>query len=360
MRPGGTPFPRALLIVASLAGTLACNDGSVARPSRTYRMGFSELGPSATDTALAVQSVMMWSTRADAGITHIGVPWRLLLDGFTPETLVTVIVRPLIAFYRSRGFQVVITLDVTNGLARDQEAPDLVQRGRSITEPAIQQLYRSYVDAIDTIIRPDYLGLAAETNLIRFAAPAPVYAAVVQMTNDAATALRARHTTSLLYVSEQVETAWGRLGGGGSYVGIHQDLVDFPFMDVVGLSSYPYLGGFADPSDVPLDYYSRIGDESGKRVMVVEGGWASASLPGLPSSPQEEARWISHEAQLLERARALFLFQLEFADIDTTTIPPPLPPNIGLFTTLGMVDSQLRPKPALATWDSLFALPRVP
>lgn len=42
------------------------------------------------------------------------------------------------------GLPVIITLDVTDGLARDREAPHLVAAGRSITEPAVQQLYHEY------------------------------------------------------------------------------------------------------------------------------------------------------------------------------------------------------------------------
>ena len=132
--------------------------------------------------------------------------------------------------------------------------------------------------ALDTIMHPDYLGLAAETNLIKAAAPAPVYAAVVAMTNAAAADVRAVDPTRQLYVSVQVETAWGRLGNGGAYIGIAQDYADFPFIDAFGLSSYPYLGGFADPDSMP-DGLLLAARRPAMRtpVMVVEGGWSSAS-----------------------------------------------------------------------------------
>jgi len=127
-----------------------------------------------------------------------------------------------------------------------------VALGKSITDPAIQQVYREYVAAVDTILRPEYLSLAAETNLVRAIAPASLYSAVVTMTNDAATERRANATTAKLMISVQVEVAWGKLQGG-PYVGIAQDRTDFPFLDALGLSSYPYLGGYADPNDVPDD-----------------------------------------------------------------------------------------------------------
>ncbi len=70
---------------------------------------------------------------------------------------------------------------------------------------AVQLLYRKYAIAIDSILGTDYLGLAAENDLIRLAAPANVYAAVVTMTNDAAADIYWRDATRLLYVSLQVD-----------------------------------------------------------------------------------------------------------------------------------------------------------
>ncbi|MBK7258755.1 MAG: hypothetical protein IPI01_13355 [Ignavibacteriae bacterium] len=36
------------------------------------------------------------------------------------------------------------------------------------------------------------------------------------------------------------------------------DFADFPFIDELGLSSYPYLSGFTAPEQIPPDYYSRL------------------------------------------------------------------------------------------------------
>jgi hypothetical protein len=251
-----------------------------------------------------------------------------------------------------------VTIDVTNGLARDSEAPALVAARRSITEPAIQRLYRDYVRTLVDMLHPDYLGLAAETNLIRQIAPRPVYNAVVRMTNDAASDIRRSHAPSVLpiYVSVQVETAWGRLGPQREYVGIDQDLRDFPFITVLALSSYPYLGGFKDPKEIPLDYYARVKGSRSLPVMVVEGGWPSASVRGVfSSSPEMQARYIARQSQLLEQANAIGVFQLSFTDLDLGSFPKPVPTILPLFATLGLVDVNLRPKLALAAWDTIFA-----
>jgi hypothetical protein len=90
--------------------------------------------------------------------------------------------------------------------------------------------------------------------------------------------------------------------------------------------------------------------------MVVEGGWPSASVRGVfSSSPEMQARYITRQSQLLDQANAIGVFQLSFADLDLGSFPKPVPTILPLFATLGLVDVNLRPKPALAAWDSIFA-----
>ena len=133
---------------------------------------------------------------------------------------------------------------------------------------------------------------------------------------------------------------------------------DFPFVNVLGLSSYPYLGGFTEPEQIPLDYYARVRGARALPVMVVEGGWPSASVRGMfSSSPEMQARYVARQSKLLEQAQVLAVFQLSFTDLDLRTFPKPVPAILPLFATLGLVDANLRPKPALATWDKIFARP---
>ncbi|MDQ6634415.1 MAG: hypothetical protein M3Z10_06610 [Gemmatimonadota bacterium] len=145
----------------------------------------------------------------------------------------------------------------------------------------MQRVYREYAVAFDSIVHPKYLALAMETNLIRLLAVAPVYSAVVAMTNGAAQQIRAAGSTTPLMVSVQVDVAWGR--PTGSFVGIQQDRTDFPFVQALGLSSYPYLMGFTAPEEIPIDYYSRLVATAPLPMMVVEGGWTSGAVSGSRS-----------------------------------------------------------------------------
>lgn len=352
---------RTLRLALAMACTAACSGSGAAgpaAPSRTYRMGFSDFPPRFTDQAYHA-NLDAWLPRADGAIMHVSPPWKELLAGARPDSLVIIRDLTIANVYHARGLTIFATVDVTNGLNRALEHPDLVAAGRSITEPAIQALERAWLIAFDSLIQPDYLGLAAETNLIRDAAPANVYAAVVTMANAGAADVLARRPSQRLYVSVQVEDAWGKLGGPPGYAGVERDFADFPFLDALGLSSYPYFG-YADPADVPLDYYARLRNGRRTPMMVVEGGWTSASVGTITSDPAKQARYLDRHRQILDSVRAIAWLQLDFADFDTTGAGAPPGSVLPLFAHIGDVTVDLTPKPALAAWDSLFALPLRP
>jgi hypothetical protein len=350
-------------LAANLALGLAliscANSTSSTREPRSFRMGFSATPPR-LDLQSALRTIDMWSTRSDAALLPLTPPWKAMLADTNPAVIIKRDQVDLVKLYRSRNLAVIAMVDATDGLARDKEAPELVAAGRSIKEPAIQALYREYVIAVDSMLHPDYLALAMETNLIRAAAPADVYAAVVTMTNATASTLRTQQTTAKLHVSVQVETAWGRLPSTGQYVGIATDLRDFPFMQAIGLSSYPFLGGFNEPEDVPLDYYSRVAGTSNLPVLVVEGGWSSGSVTGVVTSPDKQARWIARQMDILQRAHGIGLLQITFTDLDLSSYNVPSGSILPLFAQLGLVDKDFAPKPALAEWDKGFARPLRP
>ncbi len=345
---------RHLLALALMAG-LACNkDGATGpgAPARGYVMGFSAIPPRA-DTTLLLETLTLATAHSDAGLIQLEIPWAILLADTAAATEVRVVRLPLVNYYRGQGLRIVVALDATDGLNRAAEAPELVTLGRSITDTMVQRLYREYVAAVDSILLPDYLSLAAETNLVRAAAPDSVYQALRTMVNAAAQARSGAGRGGNLMVSVQVETAWGKLQQTGVFEGIAQDRTDFPFIHALGLSSYPYLGGFTDPDSIPDDYYSALTTGAPLPMVVLEGGWPSVPDGILASSPAMQARYITRQARLLDRVDAAGWFQITFTDLDLAGIPN-VPPSLALFAHLGLVDSALTPKPALASWDSVL------
>jgi hypothetical protein len=346
----------AVLVLTMVA---ACGGGAQSSTAtRTWRMGFSPIPPRPT-TAAVIDGIDRWSQRAEIAAIHEELPWTDLLGGMSPDDILNRDKVDLVTYMRGKGLQLYFMADLTDGLSRGEEAPQLRALGRSITEPAVQQAYRSYVLAVVRKLNPEIIGLAAETNLIRAAASPAIYAGVVAAANAAAADLRTAGSPATLMFSVQVETAWGILGGNTGYAGVENDFGDFPFAQMLGLSSYPYFA-FAQPEDIPTEYYNRLLNGRTLPAMVVEGGWTSAAVGSIQSSPALQARYVTHHAQLLDAVRARGLIQLVFADIDLASFPPPIPAILPLFVNIGLADSNFNPKPALAAWDALHRRPLTP
>lgn len=324
-------------------------------------MGFTGFPPRQGDLPLILRTIDLWATRADTALLLYDPPWARLLAGEDPEALVRANELGLANYYRGKGLRIVATIDATNGLDRSADSPGLQALGRSLTEPAVRDAYVRYVGAFASVIRPEYLSVASETNLVRAAAPPALYAALVDAGNRAAAEAKRVAPSTRVFATVQVEVAWGRLVPGGAFVGIARDRSDFPFGEAIGLSSYPYLAGFVEPEELPLEYYVRL-LEGGVPLplLVIEGGWTSASLGGLVSSTDKQRRYLERHVRILDTARAAAFFQITFTDLDLAGTPAPPGSSLPLFAALGLVDVNLQPKPALSVWDAAFRRPYRP
>jgi len=334
-------LPLALALACMVASCSKKSATSPGLPPRSYLMGFAAGGPG-NDFNVALQAIEMWNTRSDAAMFFSEPPWDSMLAGIRPDSLVIRNQLALANYYHGNGKKLVVLIDPENGLNRGSDSQQLVSAGRSITEPAIRQLFYNYAVAMDTILKPDYFGASAETNLIRGAAPAPLYQAVVTMISTV-----------------QVDWAWGKLGNGGSYLGVDQDRADFSFMQVLGLSSYPYFA-YALPESVPSDYYTRLVQSAPIPVMKIEGGWTSANLPAnnVVSTPDIQRRYFIREGELLDQAHAIGWLTLSFTDLDLSQIVLPPGYDVTPFAYLGLVDKSLVAKPSLSVWDATFQRPK--
>ncbi len=349
-----------LVLCAACKKHGAANSGNNTASTRSYRMGFATSAPRPVLTEI-IQSLNTWKTHADAAIISTEVPWDSLLNGEDPVTYALQNYQSLVNVYRSANFKLWIYIDPENGLARQRDSDPLVARGKSITQVDIQRVYGRFVVVMDSVFHPDHLGLALETNLIRLAAPDSIYQGFKQAVNNAAIQVRAIDPNVRLSVSVQAEVAWGRLGATGpnsQFIGIATDYADFPFLQELGISSYPYLT-YTDPADMPLNYYAQLTTGHATPVFVSEGGWTASNIDAysVQSSPARQQAYIRRQGQLLAQANAIGLFQLTFTDLSLSSWPAADSAELIPFAFLGMVDSNFVAKPALTTWDSLRLQP---
>jgi hypothetical protein len=309
---------------------------------RTYKMGFANYPPRYTTTDI-LENLRQWSSVAEVALIFEEPPWSQLLGGMTPEEVVETDYVPIVNLFRSNKLELIFMGDPAGELERGKDSLSLQQAGRSIVEPEIQDLFRKFVLAINKFLKPEVIGLGAETNLVRLHGTKEFYNSVKQVSNDCANDLKYAGFSGKLLSSIQVEIAWG-YAQGGIYQGIQQDLDDFSFANIVGLSSYPYFV-FQVPSDIPNNYYSKL---TTKPMAFIEGGWNSESVNGRVSSEYMQAQFLNKNSVLLSGIKAKYWTQLMYADIAPGWFPLD-------FQNLGITRSDWTHKPAFNVWKNILS-----
>ncbi|HEX3112605.1 MAG TPA: hypothetical protein VHU20_05020, partial [Candidatus Eisenbacteria bacterium] len=110
----------ALLLAAALSVRCSGDDDNPTGPGatpRTYRMGFSGIPPR-SNLALTIQTIDLWSLRADQALVLSEPPWTALLSGIPADSAVRATQLGLVNYYRSKGLRIIVSVDPTNGLNR--------------------------------------------------------------------------------------------------------------------------------------------------------------------------------------------------------------------------------------------------
>ena len=316
-------------------------------------MGFSPIPPK-MDMQTALKNLNEWSKHADGAIDHRDVPWKFLLGGGKPEEYIRKEVMDLMAAFRNKSFLIVCTVDLADGIDRAKEARELRELKRSIAEPEVQKAYVGYVETFAKMVQPDYLGLGSEVNLLEANFPQKTTDGMLKMCAEAAERVKKVSPKTKLYVSVQVDWAWGKLGNPKGNEGCERIFKEFPYIQALGVSSYPAFG-FSEPEQIPDDYYRKLLNGRKLPILMVEGGWPSTNTEPVKSSPEKQARWVKKLAAVLDDCDAKFVGLLMYADLDLSSFPQFQGTVLPLFATMGMTDTNWNPMPALKEWDLLFA-----
>jgi len=318
-------------------------------------MGWGLQPPKPTEESI-IATAMAMSQVAEFGIIQQAVPWARLFAGATIEEMVAE-TKGLADFLRALGLQVVFLVDPLDGLNRTLEPPELVEAGRSILEPEIRALHEAYVLEAAREIRPAYYGLASEINTLAAHGDPVLYAELVDLNNTLAPQIRAIAPSAQVFVSFQVDDAWNLFPLPPPQID-HFALIDDFDIDALGLSSYPVFVWEA-PDQIPDTYFSRFRDATDLPLILVEGGWSSEDVGGVQGTLEEQAAFFRRFEELLDGVEAPLWVMLIFADFDVASfgLPPNREASLSNFAFMGIVDSELQPKPSFSVWEEILSRP---
>jgi hypothetical protein len=329
---------------------------------RAYRMGWFTVAPQPSVQSL-LDTFPVAASSSDAVWVQREVPWSRILAGTPMDTVLDEDWDAFIAFCRGLGLRVSILVDPLDGLDRTRESNETRAAGRTLNEPELRALHEQWVELVAARYQPDYLGLASEINSLAARGDPVLYGNIRDMCNRLALAVRAVAPETKVFVSFQVDEAWGRPPIPPSDLD-HFALTREFDVDVFGLSSYPSFF-FESPTDIPDDYFRRMHVAAGKPVILFEGGWSSDPL-GQGESPATlaaQAAYVQRLFELLDLVEAELAILLLFADMDLDAYAAAAPglnvDGLKAFSKMALVRSDLSPKPAFEVWKQRFSMPYV-
>ncbi len=192
---------------------------------------------------------------------------------------------------------------------------------------------------------PRFFGLGVEIDT-QWRAHPDEFDRFVDLFAAVADAVHAASPDTMVFTAFQLE----RLSGmhGGLFGGVNDPdaaawelLERFPDADAIGFTTYPGLV-FADPDDIPADYYSRLVGLSGDRpILFTEMGWqAEGAFGEWSGTPEHQARFVERFRELIDGVDVAFYVWSFLFDQE---IPEP-------FATMGLITADGTERPSWEAW----------
>jgi hypothetical protein len=218
---------------------------------------------------------------------------------------------------------------------------------------AQRQRFLDAVTAVARDLRPEFLALGVETNRLYQSDPAS-FEGFVRGYAEAYEAVKKVSPGTRVFTIWQLELMRGTayLMTARQETAPQWDLLARFKLDVAAYTTYPYLH-FADPKDVPDDYYADAAKRNAAPIAFTEIGWPSADLGGAATgsayggTPEEQAAFVARFFALT-RALAPALALWSFPN-DLGSAAP------GTYASISLRRNDGTPKPALAAWQAGIA-----
>lgn len=373
------------LLVLSLA-TLACGEFSAAVPTpvcmptadavkaqadaRPYHMGFTRWPPEATLEGLARMDAFL-AAHGDMTALHFdgGVPWPEALTDTLSTGVIDSWTSTRNAIPASHTLLVSITpLDMTRsklasywGNSDNQPLPK-PWGTYALDHSDVKTAYLNYARQVIEFFHPDYLAIGIEVNVAQVNAP-ETWSGYKNLHRFIYENLKAEYPSLPVFATFTVSHMSGL--DGGDQVRQKSEIESLlPYLDLIGLSAYPYgwmyANGKADP--IPDDFFAPA-LSFGKPLGVTESGAPSYGFSAYGKnyefSEEYQARWVDFLMQQAGKHR--FEFTVAFTGIDYDKLIADMPADVRELATIwvytGLQRSDGCDKLALSRWDAYLNLP---
>ena len=357
----------ALGLIAMLAAG-ACGEGSdndraggergpgptVVRPEtagepRSLRLGFSSLPPERTSDSY-IQAFATAAQYADAILVQRTPPWEDFLPGGSVSKQTadgTRLETELLEQYDE--LELFYAIDPTDGVvqrSRLANLPPQIDPQVGFSDQRVRDAFIAYATYVAKNYEPEYLALGVEVNMTYERAPEQ-FEAFLTLYNEAFDIVKANSPKTKVFPTFQLEDLEGAFGK------VHPprwELIERfrGRMDVLAISTYPFLGDAKSAADIRPDYYAQLKPRWEGEIIISETGYPSAPVEGRVTVGTETDQQ-SYVQRLLEETNSLGVSMvIWFAALDPAFASSG---TTAVFKDIGLRKSDGSNKLGWATWE---------
>lgn len=345
----------------SATATAAGPGSTVTRPQpagepRTVRLGFSSLPPERTSESY-IGAFATAAQYADAILVQRTPPWEDFMPGGTVSKQTADSTRLETALLKQYGLALVYAIDPTDGVvqrSRLANLPPSVDPQQGFKNEDVREAFIAYAAYVAKNYQPEYMALGVEVNMTYERAPEQ-FDAYLQAYAEAYDVVKGNSPKTKVFPTFQLEDLEGTFGD------VHPprwELLDkfHGRMDVLAISTYPFLGEAKSAADIRPDYYSQLKDHWPGEIIISETGYASAPVEGRVTVGTEADQKAYLDRLLDESNRLGFSLVVWFAALDPAFAGSGA---TSVFKDIGLRKSDGSNKLAWATWESWANRPLV-
>lgn len=213
----------------------------------------------------------------------------------------------------------------------------------SFSDPEVRNGVLAWVVLLADTFEPRWLNVAVEIDVYSVSRPDD-YHNLASLYRELYATIKERHPDTMVFASFQMEL------GDRTRVA---ELADA--LDLIGISTYPYIDGGGIPADDFIDDLATLG----LPIAIAETGYPAADMPTIlglqeftPTDQVAYVEWLGRRAH-----EPGLEFVVWFLPFDITKVIESTPEEVAerarLFEFLGLRDADGTPRPALDVWRTL-------
>lgn len=259
---------------------------TVVRPTpegepRRVRLGFSSVPPELTSEAY-VQAFATAAQYSETVLIQRAPPWQDFFPGgqVSSETADTTrIETELLEQYGH--MELIYAIDPTDGVVQRSRLANLpagADAQLGFNDADIRNAFIAYAAYVAKNYRPEYMALGVEINMTYERNPEQ-FAAFETLYAEAYAIVKGNSPETKVFPTFQLEDLEGSFGD------VHPprwELIErfSGQMDVLAISTYPYLGEVNSAAEVRADYYEQLRERWSGEIIISESGYPSAPVEG--------------------------------------------------------------------------------